>query len=116
MRVRTDYYAGHERFEIQGETGIITVTRCSDRLLDEPALTVYADGEVRAFHNIETDWGASFRLSTVHFVRFLRGEEARVVLTAEEGRRVLELAHLLMRSSREERPLTLGRRAGPPPS
>jgi len=116
MRVRTDYYAGHERFEIQGETGIITVTRCSDRFLDEPALTVYADGEVRAFHNIETDWGASFRLSTEHFVRFLHGEERRAVLTAEEGRRVLELAHLLMRSSREERPLTLGRRAGPPPS
>ena len=107
MRVRTDYYAGHERFEIQGETGIITVNRCSDRLLDEPVLTVYADGEVRAFHNIETDWGASFRLSTEHFVRFLRGEEARAVLTAEEGRRVLEFAHLLVRSSREERSLAL---------
>ena len=79
--------------------------RCSDRLLDEPVLTVYADGEVRAFHNLETDWGASFRLSTEHFVRFLAGEEERPVLTAAEGRRVLELAHLMRRSSREGRPL-----------
>jgi predicted dehydrogenase len=105
MRIRTDYYAGHEQFEIQGETGIIMVHRASDRLLDEPVLTVYHDGEVRAFHNLETDWGASFRLSTAHFVRVLRGEEDRVVLTGAEGRRVLEFAHLLMQSSREERPL-----------
>jgi len=107
MRIRTDYYPGHEQFEIQGETGIITVTRCSDRLLDEPALTLYADGEVRAFHNLETDWGVSFRLSTEHFIRFLRGQEPRAVLTGMEGRRVLAFAHALMQSSREERPLAL---------
>jgi predicted dehydrogenase len=109
MRVRTDYYPGHEQFEIQGETGIITVTRCSDRLLDEPALTLYADGEVRAYHNLETDWGVSFRRSTEHFLRVLRGEEPRPILTGSEGRRVLEFAHLFMRSSREERPLLLPR-------
>src|SRR5262245_16120681 len=107
LRIRTDYYAGHEQFEIQGETGMITVSRCSDRLLDEPVLTLYADGEVRAFHNLETDWGQSFRLSTEHFVRVLRGQEAGAVLTADEGRRVLEFAHLLMRSAHEERPLAL---------
>jgi len=105
MRVRTDYYASHEEFEITGETGIIRVSRCSDRFLDEPVLTLYADGEVRAFHDLESDWGASFRRSTEHFVRFLHGEEPRAVLTAEEGRRVLALAHLLLRSAREGRPL-----------
>ena len=107
MRIRTDYYAVHERFEIQGETGIITVSRCSDHLLDEPALTLYADGEVRAFHNLETDWDASFRLSTEHFVRVLHGQEPCPLLTAQDGRRTLEFAHLLMRSSREERPLAV---------
>jgi predicted dehydrogenase len=111
LRIRTDYYAGHEQFEITGETGVIQVHRCSDRFLDEPVLTLYADGEVRAFHNLEQDWGLSFRRSTEHLVRALRGEEARPVLTGEEGRRVLALALLLIRSAREGRPLET---AGPP--
>jgi predicted dehydrogenase len=102
MRVRTDYYASHEQFEIQGESGIITVTRASDRFLDEPAVTLYADGEVRAFHNVESDWGLSFRRSTEHFVRFLVGEEDRIILTPEEGRRVLQLALTVQESSRSE--------------
>jgi hypothetical protein len=59
MTLRTDYYADAEQFEIQGEEGIIQVTRCSDRMLDEPALTLDRDGEVPAFHNLDADWGAS---------------------------------------------------------
>jgi len=105
MRVRTDYYASHEQFEIQGEAGIIQVNRASGRLLDEPVLTVYRDGEVCAFHNIEGDWGASFRRSTEHFVRFLTGQEEHIVLTPEEGRRVLEFSHLVLESSRTEQPV-----------
>ena len=64
---------------------------------------------MRAFHNLETDWGVSFRLSTEHFIRFLRGQESRAILTGMEGRRVLAFAHALMQSSREERPLSLPR-------
>jgi predicted dehydrogenase len=103
MRVRTDYYASHERFEIQGEAGIIEVSRCSDRLLDAPVLTLYRDGEVRAWHDIDADWGASFRRSTRHFVDFLHGRERAIVLTPEEGRRVIQLHGLLARASAERR-------------
>ena len=53
MTLRTDYYADAGPFEIQGEEGIIQVTRCSDRMLDEPALTLYRNGEMRAFHNLD---------------------------------------------------------------
>jgi predicted dehydrogenase len=92
-----------ERFEIQGEEGIIQVTRCSDRMLDEPALTLYRNGEVRAFHNLDADWGASFTLSTVHFLDVLAGREPEEVLTAQEGRRVTALYDLFQRSNAERR-------------
>lgn len=103
MKLRTDYYADAERFEIQGEEGILQVTRCSDRLLDEPALTLYRDGEVRAFHNLDSDWGNSFAHSTRHFLDVLAGREPQEVLTAEDGRRVIALYDLFARSNAEGR-------------
>jgi predicted dehydrogenase len=105
MTLRTDYYADAERFEIQGEEGIIQVTRCSDRMLDEPALTLYRDGEVRAFHNLDSDWGASFTSSTRHFLDVLAGREPREALSAQEGRRVIALYDLFQRSNAERRAL-----------
>jgi predicted dehydrogenase len=103
LKVRTDYYAVHEQFEIQGDRGVITINRCSDRMFDEPVLSLYRDGEVRAWHNIEDDWGAGFRLSTRHFVDVLKGREPQQILTGQEGRRVVELFRLFERSSREQR-------------
>jgi len=107
MTIRTDYYASHEQFEIQGELGLIQVNRCSDRLLDEPALTLYRDGEVRAWHNIEDDWAESFRRSTLHFIDVLMGRAPEAVLTAEEGRRIVALYHAFDLSSREARVVRL---------
>jgi len=103
MTLRTDYYADAERFEIQGEEGIIQVTRCSDRMFDEPVLTLYRDGEVRAFHNLDADWGASFARSTRHFLDVLMGREPEEALTAREGRRVIALYDLFQRSNAERR-------------
>jgi predicted dehydrogenase len=105
MTLRTDYYADSERFEIQGEEGIIHVTRCSGRMLDEPALTLYRGGEVRAFHNLDADWGGSFTLSTRHFLDVLAGKEPQEALSAQEGRRVIALYDLFQRSNAERRAL-----------
>jgi predicted dehydrogenase len=99
MTLRTDYYADAERFEIQGEEGVIQVTRCSDRMLEEPALTLYRGGEVRAFHNLDADWGNSFARSTRHFLDVLAGREPLESLTASEGRRVIALYDLFQRSN-----------------
>ncbi len=99
MTLRTDYYPDNERFEIQGEEGILQVTRCSDRLLDEPVLTLYRGGEVRSFHNIESDWGNSFRLSTLHHLDVLAGREAQMVFTGEQGRAVLAMHEMFVRSN-----------------
>ena len=99
MTLRTDYYPDNERFEIQGEEGILQVTRCSDRLLDEPVLTLYRDGEVRSFHNIEADWGNSFRLSTLHHLDVLAGRAEQMVFTGEQGRQVLAMHDMFARSN-----------------
>ena len=106
MTLRTDYYADAERFEIQGEEGIIQVARCSDRMLDEPALTLYRGGEVRAFHNLDSDWGGSFARSTRHFLDVLAGREPQETLTAREGRRVIALYDLFKRSNAERRAIS----------
>ena len=106
MTLRTDYYADAERFEIQGEEGIIQVTRCSDRMMDEPALTLYRGGELRAFHNLDADWGASFAPSTRHFLDVIAGREPQEVLTAREGRRVIALYEMFQRSNAERRAIT----------
>jgi predicted dehydrogenase len=105
MRIRSDYYACDERFEITGETGVIHINRCTGRMLDEPVLTLYQDGEIRAFHNLESDWGTSFRLSTEYFVSMIRDGGDKPILTGAEARRVLKLAQLLRESSRQERML-----------
>ena len=91
LRIRTDYYSLDECIEVTGENGIIKITRATGRMLDEPVLTVYRDGEVRAFHNIETDWGASFEACTRALVASLR-TGGEVPLSGEDGRQVMELA------------------------
>jgi hypothetical protein len=58
---------------------------------------------VRAFHNLDADWGASVTLSTVHFLDVLAGREPEEVLTAQEGRRVTALYDLFQRSNAERR-------------
>jgi hypothetical protein len=72
-------------------------------MLDEPALTLYRGGEVRAFHNLDADWGASFALSTRHFLDVLAGREPEEALTAQEGRRVIALYDLFQRSNAARR-------------
>ena len=107
----TDYYALDERFEVTGELGVITVTRATGRMLDEPVLTLYRNGEVRAFHDIASDWGASFAEATRQHIAALQlGQPA--ILSARDGRAVLELALAIARSARIRAPVTVTPRPG----
>lgn len=71
MRVRSSYYASDDRIEIHGTEGVIWVNRCTGKLLDEPVVVVYRDGETRAFHDIPADWSESFKRGVADFVEAL---------------------------------------------
>jgi predicted dehydrogenase len=106
MRVRSRYYASDDRLEIHGTEGIVWVNRCTGKLLDEPSVVLYRDGETRAFHDLATDWSESFRLGGIDFVDALL--EARPpAQTVDEARRTLSFALAAARSASEGREVPL---------
>ncbi len=106
MRIRSNYYASDDRIEVHGSEGILWVNRCTGKLLDEPALVLYRDGETRAFHDLETDWAASFRLGGEDFVScLLDGREPSQTLA--QARRTLAFALAAGLSADQAREVTV---------
>jgi len=102
MRVRSDYYSSDDRLEIHGSEGILWVNRCTGKLLDEPSVVLYRDGETRAFHDLATDWAESFRLGGLDFIEALL-EGRPPAQSAPEARRTLAFALAAARSAAEGR-------------
>jgi predicted dehydrogenase len=92
MYLRSDYYTNDERWEITGRNGYARVNRCTGRGIQQPSLEVYADGEMRAFHALDDDWGSSFRDSGRHWLRWLRTGEGPLLWSGDEALDVLRFA------------------------
>ncbi len=106
MRVRSDYYASDDRLEIHGSEGILWVNRCTGKLLDEPPVVLYRDGETRAFHDIAADWAESFRLGGMDFVNAL-SEGRDCQQRPGDARRTLAFALAVGRSAAEGREVAI---------
>ncbi|MFA6448922.1 MAG: Gfo/Idh/MocA family oxidoreductase [bacterium] len=98
MTIKSKYYSVDERVEVIGTEGVIWVTRCTAKLLDEPAIILYNGGETRLFENIRNDWLDSFIDSTQHFIGCLL-DGGDPMLTGRRGKEVLQFALAAIKSS-----------------
>lgn len=112
LEVRSKYYVSDDRLELRGSSGIIWVNRCTGKLLDEPSVVLYRDGVTQGFHDLETDWSASFRDCTFDFIEGVRAG-APIHLDADEARKTLAFALAAQVSAREEREVEVSEIAGP---
>lgn len=107
MRMESDYYSNDERFEVTCREGFVRVNHCTAHGLRQPALEVYRDGELRQFHALDEDWASSFRDSTRHMLRYMRGKEDDPLWSAADAREVLAFALAAHESSDANAPVTM---------
>jgi len=72
MRLGSGYCPRDDRMETLGSEGVLFVHGCTARMIAEPVLVLYRDGETRAFHDLETDGWTSFRDGAAAFARAIR--------------------------------------------
>ena len=67
---------------------------------------LFRDGQRIEHHDLNSDWGESFRLASRHLIDRLREGRRDVDLSPTDGRRVLEFGLALQRSAGEGRPVS----------
>ena len=108
MWLHSDFYGADELFELQGEEGVLWVTRATGQLLDVPPVVLYQGRDhvcrTVADTDVESDWAEGFRRSSAHFVdALLDGTEP--AMTADEAVRVLQLCFAVYQSSATRMPV-----------
>jgi predicted dehydrogenase len=107
MYFRSDYYADDERVEVTGTRGYVRCNRISGRGVQEPAVVVYRDGEVRGYHALADQPPDAFAASAERWVSYLQGGAGDLDLDGPMAREVLRSVLTAQRSADEERPLDL---------
>jgi predicted dehydrogenase len=100
--VNSDYYASDDRIELVGTEGVIWVNRCHAKMLAEPSLVLYREGETRSFHALRDDLADSFIDSGRHFFTCIKNG-GDPILTGEAGLKVQQFAKAAEISSAERR-------------
>jgi len=108
MWMRSRYYGADELFEIQGDEGLLWVTRATGEMLDLAPVILYQgkDNEktTTEFTDIDSDWASGFTRSSAHFVdALLSGTPA--AMTPAEATKVLQLCFAVYAASDARRPV-----------
>jgi predicted dehydrogenase len=106
MYLRSDHYTGDERVEVTCRAGYVRCNRISARGIQEPAVVVYRDGELRGLHALDDHPRDAFAASTDNGLAWLRGE-AEPVMGGPAAREVLVTLLASLESSRQERPIDI---------
>jgi predicted dehydrogenase len=108
MYFRSDYYADDERIEVVGSKGWVRCNRISGRGVQEPSVTLYRDGEVRAWHALPDEPPDAFRASAAHGIDWFRTGTGDLLLDGATARAVLVSLLTGLESSDLDRPLDVG--------
>ncbi len=108
MWMRSSYYGADEFFEIQGDEGLIWVTRATGEMLDLAPVVLYdgKQGECRTIEmrDVDSDWGSGFKRSSAHFVDSLvAGTPA--AMSIDDAIKVLQLCFAVYKSADERMPV-----------
>ena len=107
--IQSTHVPEDEWFEITGSRGFIWVNRCSSMLLDSPPVVMYRDGVTTNYSDMATDWSESFNAGCSEFVdAVLAGTQPK--LTAEDGKKVIQMCRGIELSARECREVILDSR------
>jgi len=105
MYYRSDYYSDDERVEVVGTRGYVRCNRISGRGVQEPAVVVYRDGEVRGYHALADLPPDAFNASAAHGIDYFTGRTSELVIDGETAREVLASLLTALESSARAEPL-----------
>ncbi|MBN1946933.1 MAG: Gfo/Idh/MocA family oxidoreductase [Bradymonadales bacterium] len=100
------YFPADERIDLVGTEGMMQLTGCTGRLVDEAPLILVRGGQRIELDDLETDWQASFTAGIRDFPRALV-EGRETLISAARALELLKFAYALIvaaRTGREIRP------------
>ncbi len=108
MWLRSRYYGADEFIEVQGDEGLLWVTRATGEMLDLPPVLVYQGDhdEIRTigYSGVDADWGIGFRQASAHFVDALV-EGFEPAMSIEDAIKVLQLCFAVYEASASRQPV-----------
>ena len=108
MYMRSSYYGADEFFEIQGDEGMLWVTRATGEMLDLAPVVLYRgrdnDISTTEFRDVDADWASGFTRSSAHFIEsLLAGTPA--AMSPAEAVKVLQLCFSVYAAADTRRPV-----------